>query len=80
MKAAKQAEMFAKFKNWVLDSELRLLKKVQYMVIHGIEVSQPMIDDMRAKFVIPVELRSIKISFNQHRELAEEQQRQKDKF
>jgi hypothetical protein len=49
-------------------------------VIHGIEVQQHMIDDMRSKFVIPFELRSIKLNFNQHRELSEEQQKQKDKF
>lgn len=39
--------MFSDFKEWLLNSEMRLLKKVKYMVINGIEVTPNMIAEMR---------------------------------
>jgi hypothetical protein len=38
-KAEKQKKLFDRFKEWLLESEFSLLKKVKFMVLKGVEIT-----------------------------------------
>ena len=68
-KSKEAEEGYDGFKKWLLESEYQLLRKVKYMVINGMEVTNSRMNDMRQKATIPLHFRKINLTNDQHLEL-----------